>query len=339
VKERILGYAKKYVKYLKYGGYVGYPAFYLVCLLVFFSLTFPYDKLKERVLGAFNADQRTTGGMQELQIDEMSGYWVTGIRMRGVRLLTMPTEPGKPLSRLEIDEATVRYQMLPALVGSSDMSFHLYAFGGDASGSYSVHGTERSVDATLDAIDIGSVDPLVQVLGVPLRGRLSGTIKLEMPEGKAAKGSGAVSLEAKDVVIGDGKAKIKGALALPQIDVGVVTLSGEAKEGVLKFTKLAAGGKDLELQGTESLSDAQVRFKVNDAYRSKSDMTKSLFGAPGSSMPALFEMDAKVKQSKRADGFYVWSIRGPLARPDFLPAGGLPPPAGSGFGAQPRTGP
>jgi hypothetical protein len=39
-------------------------------------------------------------------------------------------------------------------------------------------------------------------------------------------------------------------------------------------------------------------------------------------MPALFEMDPKVKQSKRADGFYAWVMRGTLGRPDFMPAGG-----------------
>jgi hypothetical protein len=64
----------------------------------------------------------------------------------------------------------------------------------------------------------------------------------------------------------------------------------------------------------------QVRFKINDAYRSKNDVTKSLFGTAGSSMPPLFELDPKVKQSKRADGFYGWAIRGALGRPDFVPA-------------------
>jgi hypothetical protein len=65
-----------------------------------------------------------------------------------------------------------------------------------------------------------------------------------------------------------------------------------------------------------------VRFRINDVYRAKNDITKSLFGAPGSSAPALFELaDPKVKQSKRADGFYSWSARGPLGRLEFIPKG------------------
>ncbi len=210
------------------------------------------------------------------------------------------------------------------------MSFDVQAFGGRASGSYDTHGTDKSIEVTLEDIDIGRIEPLTRTLGVPLQGRLGGSVKLAMPDGKASKGSGSVSLEASDVAVGDGKAKIKGALALPTLTVGAVTLSGEARDGSLKITKLVAGGKDVDVQGegrilmrdlaTESLCEAQIRFKINDVYRAKSDVTKSLFGAPGTTAPALFELaDARIKQSKRADGFYCWSLRGPLGKPDITP--------------------
>jgi type II secretion system protein N len=342
VKERLL-------KYAKYAPFVGYPIFYILCLAIFLPLTFPYDKLKERIVAGFNADQRAANGQQELQVDEMHGYWLSGVRMKGVRLLTLPTEPGKPPSKVEIEEASARYGILSALIGHSNLGFHVNAFGGEASGSYDVSGSKKSVDVTLDSVGIGDIDPIVQLVGLPLQGRLSGTIRLEMPEGKASKGNGAVALEIKDVSVGDGKAKLKGALALPRIEVGSVTLSGEAKDGTLKIQKLVAGGKDVELQGegrvmmrelaTESLCDAQIRFKINDAYRNKSDITKSLFGAPGSTIPPLFELDPKVKQSKRADGFYAWAMRGSLGRPDFVPVGsGGALPTIPGSFATPRVG-
>jgi type II secretion system protein N len=345
VKERLIKLA------VKYAGLVGYPLFYVLCLCVFASITFPYDKLKERVVATFNAQQRPAGSQEELQIDEMSGYWLSGVRVKGVRLLTASTEPGKPPSKIQIDEATARYSILPALVGGSDVSFDAYAFGGEASGSYSVHGADKSIDVSLDAIDLGQLDPVVQLLGVPLQGKVGGTLRLTMPEGKASKASGSVSIEIKNVAVGDGKAKIKGALALPKLEVGTLTIAAEAKEGALKLTKLVAGGKDVEVQGdgritlrdtaSESLFDGQVRFKINDGYRSKNDMTKSLFGTPGSSAPALFELaDPKVKQSKRADGFYAWTLRGPLGHMEFIPAGGggLPLQPAPGLGL-PRVNP
>jgi type II secretion system protein N len=326
MKERLL-------KYAKYAGVVGYPLFYIVCVAVFAAITFPYDKLRERIVAGFNADQRASGGQSELQIDDMGGYWLTGVRMTGVTLLTASSEVGKPPSRLSVDRATVRYALLPLLVGIHDLGFDIGAFGGDASGWYDQDGEDVSIDVTLDAVDLGQIEPLVSLLGLPINGKLGGTIRLKLPKGKASKGSGTVQLEAQGVSVGDGKAKLKGALALPKIDIGPVTLSAEAKDGILKITKLFAGGKDVDLQGdgrislrelvTDSLCDMQLRFRINDAYRAKNDLTKSLFGAPGAgSIPGLFEMDPKVKQSKRADGFYGWQLRGPLGHLDFLPAGG-----------------
>ncbi len=328
MKERFARYAK----YLKYAGIVGYPLFYLLCVAVFASITFPYDKLRERVVAGFNADQRATGGQNELAIEGMSGYWLTGVRMTGVTLTSASSELGKPPSRLSIERATARYAILPLLVGAHDLGFDVSAFGGDASGWYEQDGDDVSIDVTLDSIDLGQIEPLVSLLGVPINGSLGGTIRLKLPKGKASKGSGSVQLEAKGVSVGDGKAKLKGALALPRIDIGAVSMAAEAKDGILKIAKLFAGGKDVELLGdgrvtlrelaTDSLCDVQVRFRINEAYRSKNDLTKSLFGAPGAPMPGLFEMDPKIKQSKRADGFYGWQVRGPLGRLDFVPAGG-----------------
>jgi type II secretion system protein N len=333
MKERLLGYVTKYA------GLVGFPLFYLFCLAVFLPVTFPYDRLKERIVASFNASQVGGPGQQELQVEDMSGYWLSGARMKGVKLLTAQPEPGKPPSKLEIDEATVRYSLLPMLVGNSSLGFDVVAFGGEAYGSYDESGKGRSVEVTLEAIDLGQVEPLVQLLGIPLTGRLGGSVRLTMPDGKASKGAGSVTLEAKDVAVGDGKAKLKGAIALPRIEVGAVTFTAEAKDGVLKIGKLLAGGKDVDLQGdgrismrelaTDSLCDAQVRFKINDAYKAKSDLTKSLFGAPGSNAAGLFELaDARIRQSKRADGYYVWNVRGPLGSPEFVPVGGAAPAMG-----------
>ena len=143
MKERLL-------KYAKYAPLVGYPVFYLFCLFVFAALTFPYDKLRQRIVASFNADQHATGGQQELRIDEMSGYWLSGFRAKGVHVLSLPTEPGKPPSKIDIEEATIRYALL---IGHGDLGFHVNAFGGEASGTYGDHG-DRSIEVELDSYDV-----------------------------------------------------------------------------------------------------------------------------------------------------------------------------------------
>lgn len=339
LKERLKSIAPK----------VGFPIFYLVSLGVFASWTFPYDKLKERIVVTFNAQQRAIGAQQELQIDELTSHFVTGVKATGVRLTSLNAEPGKPPVEIKIDEARAKIALLPLLIGHHDVSFHLTAFGGEIDGDYNELGTDREVELELKSVDMGKVEPITQMLGLPMEGKLTGTIKVLMPEGKASKGSGAVTMEATDVALGDGKAKLKGALALPRVVVGTLTFTGEAKEGVLRVTKFAASGKDVELQGDgrvqlremalESSCDVNVKFKINDGYRTKSDVTKSLFGAPGSNAPALFELaDPKVKQSKRPDGFYAFHVRGLLGRPDFEPQGNATssgPPSSALKGFQP----
>jgi len=288
--------------------------------------------MRDRIVATFNAQQRASGGQYECQIDDISGYWLSGVRLKGVRLTSAPAEPGKPMRSLEFDEIRIRYGLLPAFVGSREISFDVFGMGGEASGTYEVRGKDVSVDVAVDALNIGQFSPLVDFIGVPLKGRLTGTIHLILPDGVTSKGAGAVALTGKDVSVGDGKAKLKGApLALPPMEVGTVNVAAEAKGGVLKVTKIVAGGKDLELQGDgrlllrdsllESSCDLQIRFKVNDGFRSKNDITTSLFGAPGSNIPPLLELgDPRIKQAKRADGFYAWTMHGPLGRAEFSPA-------------------
>jgi type II secretion system protein N len=321
---------------------VGFPLFYLFCLALFARWTLPWDKVRDRAVLTFDEGQRSTGGQQELKIDELGPSWFS-IQAKGIRLLGPPSEPGKPPSEMKIDEA--RVGVIGALFG--DYGFHVEAFGGTIKGDYADSSKERKIDVTIDGINLGQAEPIAQALGVPVEGTLDAAIKLTMPEGKASKATGALTVDAKDVAVGDGKAKMKNVpLALPRLVIGPLAVAGEAKDGVLKLSKLSAGGKDLELAGdgrvqlrdsfAESITDVNLRFKINDAYKSKNDTTKSLFGAPGSSMPALLEMDPKVKQSKRADGFYAWHMRGQIGKPEFDPApstaaapGALTPPPAS----------
>ncbi|HEX7663376.1 MAG TPA: type II secretion system protein GspN [Polyangiaceae bacterium] len=320
----------------------GYPAFYLICVFTFTSLTFPYETLKQRIVLAFNAQQRAAGAPQELQIDELTSSWVTGVKAIGVHL-TRPSSDGKsPPEVLSIDEARARISLLPLLIGHRTFTFVLKGFGGEIDGSYQESGKDRHVSVDVDAIDVGTIEPLTTALGLPLEGHLSGTVDFDLPEGKATKGSGTVAFEGTDLAVGDGKAKLKGALALPRLTIGNLSMSGEAKDGVLKISKLGASGKDLDLAGdgrilmrdiaTESICDVQLRFKINDVYRGKTDVTKNLFGAPGSPKGGDVELFVpQMKAAKRPDGFYGFHVRGLLGKPDFEPSpSGASPSSASG---------
>jgi type II secretion system protein N len=311
----------------------GYVFFYLGCLLLFAYFTFPYDMLKERIVTEFEKQRSQAGSPQRLEIGSLGPYWFSGLSARDVKLV-LPRAPGSDGERraesLALETAHVRLSLLPLLIGRMTFTFGAKAFGGDIDGYYRSSGEER-IEVELDDVDVGQIGPLVDIVGgLPLEGRLAGKADLALPLPKA---SGSLDWKIEKLAAGDGKAKIQGKLALPKLAVGELKLTAEAKEGVLKITKLSAGGagQDLDLDGTgkialrdpmtESLSDLNLRFRFSDAYKGRNEITKSLFGPPGSNIPALFELaDPRIKASRRADGYYGWHMAGPLRDPKFEPS-------------------
>jgi type II secretion system protein N len=223
------------------------------------------------------------------------------------------------------------------------VSFHADVFGGKVSGSFSEHGKNQTLDLTLDGLDIGQMTPLTQLLEVPMEGSLGGTVVLDLPGGKVSKANGTVALEATGVALGDGKARMMGKLAIPRLNVGTFSLDAEATDGTVKISKVGATGKDVDFladgrislreRTSESMIDLNMRFRVSDNYRGKNDATKGLFGAPGSTIPGALDLDPRMKQAKRADGFYTWRARGTIGRPEFTPGGTGGPVSGPGGGA------
>lgn len=331
----------------KYAPFAAYPVFYLFCLFVAFSFCFPYDKLKERIVTEFNAQQQRSSTPQELQIDELESSFVTGVKARGIRLVSPPTEPGKGPSVIAIDSARARVSLLGLLVGTKSVSFKVEAFDGVVKGSFEDSGKARAIDVEFDGVDLSRVDVIKQQVGFPLAGKLYGKIDLKLPEGKASKGNGTINLELRDLYAGSQKElTVKtplGPFTLPRLKVGTFSIVGEAKEGTLKISKVSTSGGDVDVSGdgrvqmrelaTEAGLDVALKFKVNDAYRNKNDKTKLLFGTPGGKDSPMLEMDAGMKRSKTQDGYYQLAVRGTLGKPDVKPAvsGGPPTTFGGGF--------
>lgn len=315
---------------------LGYPAFYLLCLVVFLSWTFPYDKLRDRIVAQFNAQQKSASNPTELQIEELDSSWLTGVKAKGLRLLSPSPEAGKPPIELKIDEATARISLLGLLVGNKEVSFKVSAFDGLVKGTFEDTGKQRAIDVAFEDVNLARVDAIAGAVGFPLDGKLNGKLSLTLPEGKASKGNGTVNLDVKEMNAGGAKElTVKtplGPFTLPRLKVGTFTVTGQATDGVLKLTKIGASGGDVDVQGdgrvqmrelaTDAHLDVSLKFKINDAYRDKNDKTKMLFGAPGGKEKPMLEMDPNMSRSKTQDGFYQLRVAGTLAKPDVKPAGG-----------------
>ncbi len=339
---------KKIVRFLFRFGAL--PLFFLFCFFVFTLLLFPYAKLRDYLVYSFNAQQRATNGQFELHIDDVGPWWrLPGIKAKGVHLKSLQSDPSKPPVEIDIEEVRGRVSVLPLLILRKSVSFQLDAFSGHVDGSAVISSSERHVTVELDGVELGEVEIVAAQLGLPLSGKISGKVDLFLPEGKASKGNGTVTLEGTEIAVSDGKTPFVtpvGPMKIPKLDVGSLSIVGEAKDGKLQISKLAATGKDIELSGegtirmremaAESLCDIALRFKINDSYRGREDMTKSLFGDPsktGMAGQGLIDMDPKMKKAKQPDGFYAFRIGNKLGRMSFDAAGAVPTTPTTGGGA------
>jgi type II secretion system protein N len=343
-----------------------YPLFYLVVLALFFYWTFPFERVKDRLLVEFNSRQPAGPGVR-MEIDDLDGYWFSGIEAEGVRLISPPPPVSadeasegedKPKKSPEpkvvtIEQVHVRVSLLRLLFGTMHVSFGADAFGGEVRGSTSDAGNSRRIEIKLENVDLNELPMLSEMVGLPMTGAMSGTIELLLPEQKLSQAEGKISLKASNVTIGDGKAKIRDTIALPKLDAGELEIEAEVNEGRADIQKLGAKGADLELVSDgklrmrdpfdSSLLELGLRFKFSDAYKNKSDMTRGLFGAPGSNVPGLFDMDPKNQRAKRPDGFYAFRVSGQMSKLDTQPAplgasGTLAPLRGPMRGFTPRVG-
>ena len=318
-----------------------YPLFYCFVLFLFFYWTFPFDRLKDRLLVEFNSKQLGGAGTR-MEIDDVSGYWLSGIEAEGIRLVSPPPPPGSEDEANEgdkkkaepkvvtIDSAHARVSLLRLLFGTKHISFGADAFGGQISGFTSDADQARKIELELDAVGLNDFPIFKDAIGLPMTGSLTGTVDLLLPEQKLSQAEGAISLSATEVSIGDGKAKIRDTIALPKLDAGELVLEAEVSEGRVDVQKLTAKGTDFELVADgkirlrepfeTSLVELNLRFKFSDAYKNKNDMTRGLFGTPGSNAPGLFDIDPKNQRAKRPDGFYAFRVTGPLSKPDTQPA-------------------
>jgi len=322
---------------------VGYGAFYWLMVAVFFFLTFPYDRLRDRLVHDFNARQTEADAMH-LEVDSVSSYWLSGVEAEGMRLIS-PPPPGatgkaaKP-KITSIEQAHARLSILSLLVGKRVVNFGAKAFGGSLDGSITDSDAERVLELAMDGLDLGQTPVLAGLLGLPVAGKLSGTANLITPEARLSKAEGKISFKLAGLSVGDGKAKIRDIMALPKLDAGELGLEAEVKSGQVTVTELAAHGPDLQLnaQGTirlrdqpgQSLLSMAAEFKFTDHYMNKDDMTKALFGPSG-----LFDLDPKNRRAKRPDGFYGWRVGGTLNTPTFMPnSTALPAPKRPAHGAK-----
>jgi type II secretion system protein N len=357
------------------GPWVGYTSFFLTAFVLFSYWSFPWDRVRDRVVAEFDRSQPPGPTHQILSIGKLEPSWLTGVVLKDVSLTTVPNDPTKSPSTVRADEIRARVSFGSLFSSAKDVSFSARAMGGTIEGSITHKSAtpkpgapplkgaarwDRTIHLELDNVSMNELSPLRDAIGVPVGGTLKGSLDLTLGESRAERANGNVDLTLEGFWVSDGVVPFKvpalkavfGSedITLPKIDIGAMPIQIAVKDGVAKINKWGSTGKDLDvtLDGQIVLHDAGMsemqlglKFKFNDSYKKKGDATTGLL--------FLLDSEPKLKASKRSDGFYSLRILGPLGgAPQILPAGGggggmIAPmggpnpfrPGGAGLGAPP----
>jgi type II secretion system protein N len=348
-----------------YGPYAGYTAFFFFALLLFIYWSFPYDRVRDKIIAEFEKSQKSPPGApkQTLSIGKLEPSWFTGVILKDVALTTIPADPNKASSVLRAEEVRARISFGSIFSSAKDLTFSAKAIGGTIEGSITHKASaapatptpgkkdtgpkyDRTIKMDLDNISLAELGPLRDAVGTAVGGTLKGTIDVTYGETRIDKANGTVAFEVENFWVSDGKTPFKvpalkavfGSedITLPQIVIGNVPVQISVKNGVATIEKFEGKGKDLELNVdgrvtlrenvAESDLGVGLRFKFNDTYKKKGESTAGLL--------LLLDSEPKLRASKRPDGFYALRAQGPLGNPIIAPqpgggaAGGLGLPPG-----------
>lgn len=331
-----------------------YSTFFVTTFLLFVYWTFPYDRLRDKIVAEFDKSQKNpTGARQALSIGRLEPSWFTGVVLKDVQLTSYPADPTKPTSVLSADEIKARVSFWSLFSAAKDITFSAKALGGTIEGSITHTPSappkegevrpgkdkgprfDRAFKMEIDGITLNTLAPLKDAVGTEVGGTLKGSIEVVYGETRIDKANGTVNLEIENFWVSDGKKPFKvpalklvfGSedITLPQMVIGNVPIQVAVKNGVARVEKMEAKGKDVDMQLDgqitlrENVAESDLmlglRFKFNETYRKKGDSTAGLL--------LLLDSEPKLRASKRPDGFYALRVIGVLGgSPQILPAGG-----------------
>jgi len=310
--------------------YLGFAVLGLVTFVFAFQMTFPFDRVKDKVV-----DQLTE--KYEVSIGGVERGFIPGrVYFNAVSLRTRPAKADDVATTFYIEQLEVDLGLLPLIHGTIVVKLDAKIGPGHLKGDIALSKDATTIE--LAGTDLPSASlPMREVLGLPMSGKLRFTFNLELPNEKAKttgkvgpnwlKAEGNAELACPSgCTVGDGKTKLKfnvanksqQAFAENGIDFGKVNIDSllatiELKEGKLDITKFEAKSGDGELHVdfgltlNQDLAQSQVagclRYNGSSALLKREPKTHAAISTTGAPLGPdnLFhiKLDGTLKQMRR----------------------------------------
>jgi type II secretion system protein N len=297
---------------------VGYVFFAIIVFVFALQMTFPYDRVKDKIIDAM-------AEKYEVTISSVERGWMPGrVYFHGFSIRSRQTKPDETITQVYIDRLEVDVGILSLIGGTISVDFdarlgdkrvgfgnlegslELASFG---RGSTTIHIEGNSLP--------GDALPLRALLGLPMTGKLQFGVDAHLPVeksklGKTAinwqKATGSLSLTCPSgCTFGDGKTKLKPLLKNTRnqamvgegIDFGKVTMEtlvakATMKKGKLTLDKFETSSKDgqlkvdymmtLEKEFGESMVAGCLRFKGSDDLLRREPKTHAAMSTTGAEL-------------------------------------------------------
>lgn len=315
--------------------YLGYAAFFGLCLLVSAYLTFPMQAIKPRVVQLLEEAVQHMGPAPgrygvpaEVQVDKLRMHRLSGIEIERLSVRLASADPD-PAPTWDIDRARVRLHLLPLLLGRWVIGFDVDAYDGsivgeallvnrrgDGDGESDKRGSAdkrlAQIEAEADGLQLGKIQALVGLVGVPVSGEAAATVDLKL--GKSPKEHvGTIAVRGQGLSLGPGERTIPGfgALSLPTIDMGQLVIDADVADGKAKVKPAKLDGKDLKAAANLNVTLRQPvgRSTTTGALEFKMD---EAFLAANTKFQPIFDMLPQLKRAKSEQGAYRFKLSGML---------------------------
>ena len=316
--------------------------FFLLAIVTFviaLQLTFPYGRVKDKIVEALSTKYDVTiGGVER-------GLMPGRVYFTAVSLRTRPATASETASTLYIERLEVDLGILALIKGAASVRIDAKIATGHLKGTIAISKSGTSID--MEGVDLPAGNlPMKEALGLPMSGKLEIAVQLDLPNetnkaGRSApdwsKASGEINFECPTgCTFGDGKTKLKPklknarsqAFAGDGIDFGKINVDTmlarvTIKDSQLELEKFDAKSQDGELhidyqmtlapEFGESMVMGCLRFKGSETLSKREPKTFAALTTTGASIgpDGLFhiKLDGKFKEMKRLAQFCGPSVK------------------------------
>jgi type II secretion system protein N len=333
--------------------YVGLVVLALVSFVFAFQLTFPFDRVKDKIIEALSEKY-------EVNIGDVERGIIPGrVYFKAFSIRTRPAKSGDVATTFYMDRLGIDVGLLALLRGAVSVKLDAKIGPGRINGKIGIANSGTSVHLTGEDLPSASL-PMREVIGLPMSGKVRFAVDLELPNDKSKSGKVAPNWPKAEgsaefacpsgCSVGDGKSKLKlttnngrqqefldasgGGIDFGKINIDSLLADVEIKNGKLDVTKLdtRSGDGEVHLAFTMNLNQdlmgslvaGCLRFRGSDALLKREPKTHAAFSTTGAPVGPdnLFhiKLDGPLRAMRR-----IGVVCGPSTNTNMDNPGGAPP--------------